>query len=150
RFNPVLGYIDHDGDPWAGDYDFNGFNDLDTDGVTLNVKWRIGDINITSITDRSNVHRHYIEDSDASPAPVFDFFLNTGAEQTSQELRVDGENGALKWVGGVYYLKLDINDNNGAISDPFIRPIYDSLGFPPTPGAQAGLLNPYERNMDSY
>jgi len=80
---------------------------------------------------------------------VFSFFLNTGAEQTSQELRFDGDHDGIKWVAGLYYLKIDINDNNGAITDPFIRPFYDDFGFPPTPGAEAGLLNPYERKLES-
>jgi iron complex outermembrane receptor protein len=151
RFNYVLGYTDHDGDVWAGDYDRTGFNELDTDGGTLTVKWAINDsINLTSITDRSDVERHYIEDSDASPAPVFSFFLNTDAEQTSQELRLDGDCDRLKWVAGLYYLNLEIDDNNGAITDPFIRPVYDGAGIPATPGSEAGLLNPYERSMDSY
>ena len=144
RFNPTLGgYRDHDGNPYGGDYDRDGFNDLDTDGLTLTLKWQIGDMNLTSITDRSNVHRHYIEDSDASPVSFFSFFLNTGAEQTSQELRLDGESDKLKWIAGLYYLKLDINDNNGAITDPFVGPAT-------TPGAEAGLLNPYTRELESY
>ncbi|MBK7168331.1 MAG: TonB-dependent receptor [Gammaproteobacteria bacterium] len=144
RFNPILnGYRDHDGNPYGGDYDRDGFNDLDTDGLTLTLKWQIGDLNLTSISDRSNVHRHYIEDSDASPVSFFNFFLNTGAEQTSQELRLDGDTDRLKWVAGLYYLKLDINDNNGAISDPFVGPAT-------TPGAEAGLLNPYTRELESY
>jgi iron complex outermembrane receptor protein len=143
EFNDVLGYIDNDGDVYEGDYDRDGYNELETDGLTLAVKWAIGEMNLTSITDRSNVHRHYIEDSDASPAPVFSFFLNTGAEQTSQELRLDGGGDRMRWVAGAYYLKLDITDNNGAITDPFVGPAT-------TPGAEAGLINPYERNMESW
>jgi len=149
EFNYVLGYIDNDGDVYKGDYDRDGFNQLDTEGLTLTVKWAVGDINITSITDQSNVYRNYAEDSDSSPAPVFSLILNTGAEQFSQELRFDGEQESFKWVAGLYYLKLDINDNNGAITEPFIRPEYDAIGIPATPGAEAGLLNPYERNLES-
>jgi iron complex outermembrane receptor protein len=150
RMNPVLGYIDNDGDVWSGDYDRTGFNDLETSGYTLNVKWQIGDMTLTSITDRSTVERNYIEDSDAAPIPVFSFFLNTDAEQTSQELRLDGDADRLKWVAGLYYLNIEIDDNNGAITDPFIRPVYDGAGIPATPGAEAGLLNPYERSLDSW
>ena len=36
----------------------------------------------------------------------------------------------------IYYLDLDMNDDNGAITDPFVGPA-------PTPGAEAGLFNPY-------
>jgi len=145
QFNYVLGYNDPDrnNNVWGGDYDRTGFNRLETNGLTATVKWSFDDINLTSITDRSNVDRHYIEDSDSSPYPVFSFFLNTGAEQFSQELRLDGEVDKLNWVAGLYYLKLDINDNNGAVTEPFIDPTSVTA-------AESGLINPYERHMDSY
>ena len=141
-FNPVLGYLDNDGDVYAGDYDDPGFNDLETDGFTVTLKWNFGGMRLTSITDQSNVEREYIEDSDASPAPVFNFFLLTDAEQFSQEIRLDGEAEKFKWVAGLYYMSLDIEDVNGAITDPFVGPA-------PTPGAEAGLSNPYTSELDS-
>jgi iron complex outermembrane receptor protein len=142
-FNPVLEYIDNDGDVYAGDYDDPGYNDLETDGYTATLKWSFDNFTLTSITDYSTVKRKYIEDSDASPAPVFNFFLNTDSEQTSQELRLDGETDNFKWLTGFYYMKLDIDDSNGAITDPFVGPA-------PTPGAEAGLNNPYTSDLDSY
>ncbi len=141
--NPVLGgYTDNTGDPYSGEYDDPGFNDLSTNGFTATIKWGIGDINLTSITDFSTVERRYIEDSDASPLSFFNFFLTTDAEQLSQELRLDGDTGNLKWVAGIYYMDLDINDSNGAITDPFVGPA-------PTPGAEAGLNNPYRSQLES-
>jgi iron complex outermembrane receptor protein len=142
--NPVLdGYRDNDHDVYAGDYNRDGFNELDTDGVTATVKWSLGDtMTLTSVTDKSRVERHYIEDSDASPVSFFSFFLNTDAEQTSQELRLDGVTGPWTWVVGAYWLDLDIDDNNGGITDPFVGPAA-------TPGAEAGLLNPYTRTLES-
>jgi iron complex outermembrane receptor protein len=142
--NPVLdGYTDNDGDVWAGDYDDPGFNDLQTDGLTGTLKWDFGGFRLTSITDKSEVERDYIEDSDASPLSFFNFFLTTDAEQFSQEIRLDGDTDWFQWVGGVYYLDLDINDSNGAITDPFIGPV-------PTPGAEGGLNNPYSSELESY
>ncbi len=142
-FNPVLEYLDNDGDVYAGDYDDPGYNELETDGYSATLHWNFGGMTLTSITDYSTVKRKYIEDSDASPAPVFNFFLNTDAEQTSQEIRLNGEAEGFKWVTGVYYLKLDLDDSNGAISDPFVGPA-------PTPGAEAGLQNPYTSSLESY
>ena len=149
EFNPVLEYIDNDGDVYAGDYDDPGFNDLETDGLTATIKWAVGDINITSITDASNVERQYIEDSDASPVSVFNFFLTTDAEQFSQELRVDGSTDRFDWVAGGYYLDLEINDSNGAITEPFIGPVYDEVGIARTPGSEAGLNNTYTHELES-
>ena len=138
----MLGYIDNDGDVYAGDYDDPGFNDLETEGYTATLKWSFDSFRMTSITDLSTVEREYIEDSDASPEAFFNFFLLTDAEQFSQELRFDGEADTFKWVAGLYYLKLDIDDSNGAITDPFVGPA-------PTPGAEAGLSNGYTSELES-
>ncbi len=141
--NTVLGYIDNDGDVFAGDYDDPGYNDLETSGVSGTLKWNFDTMTFTSITDVSSVERIYIEDSDASPVSFFNFFLTTDAEQFSQEIRLDGATDSLKWVAGVYYLGLDIDDSNGAVTDPFIGPAS-------TAGAEAGLNNPYSNELDSW
>jgi len=141
--NPVLGgYIDDDGDVFAGAYDSPGFNDLETSGISATLKWAMGDVNGTSITDFSSVERTYIEDSDASPERFFNFYLTTDAEQFSQEIRFDGQTEKFRWLAGAYYLDLDINDTNGAITDPIFGP-------GPTPGAEAGLDNPYRSQLQS-
>jgi iron complex outermembrane receptor protein len=146
--NPVLdGYLDNDGDVWAGEYDDPGYNDLKTRGYTGTLKWDFGAFRLTSITDNSTVKRDYIEDSDASPVSFFNFFLTTDADQFSQEIRLDGETDRFQWVGGVYYLDLDIDDSNGAITDP----IYNAFFGPTeTPGAEGGLNNPYSSELESY
>ncbi|MEQ9394000.1 TonB-dependent receptor [Haliea sp.] len=149
ELNPVLGYIDNDGDVYAGDYDDPGFNDLETNGFSATLNWRFDDFNLTSISDISNVERVYIEDSDASPVSVFNFYLTTDAEQVSQELRLDGETESFDWVAGLYYMDLKINDTNGAITEPFIGPVYDDIGIARTPGAEAGLNNAYVSELES-
>lgn len=140
--NQVLGYIDNDGDVFAGDYDSPGFNDLETKGFTATVNVDFDAFTFTSITDYSTVERDYIEDSDASPVPLFNFYLTTDAKQLSQEFRLQGGNERLNWVAGLYYLDLDIDDSNGAESEPFIDPNSD------TP-ALSGLDNPYESTTES-
>ena len=140
--NPVLGYLDNDGDVFAGDYDDPGYNDLETSGISGTLKWGGDNMTLTAITDFSSVERIYIEDSDASPISFFNFYLTTDVEQFSQEIRLDGETDKLKWVTGLYYLNLDINDSNGAITDPFAGPA-------PTSGAEAGFNNPYNNELKS-
>lgn len=125
----TLGYLDNDGDPFAGDYDKEGFNDAETFGTTATIKWSGDRFNLTSITDVQSVERDYIEDSDASPVPFFNFFLNTDADQWSQELRFDGENEQLKWVAGFYYLDIEISDANGGESNVFADAFLDGFGL---------------------
>ena len=141
--NEVLGYIDNDGDPYKGDYDAPGFNDLETEGYSATINWDFDNFTLTSITDFSTVERDYIEDSDASPVPLFNFYLTTDAEQFSQEIRLTGDTDNLHWVGGIYYMDLEIKDSNGSVTDPFIDP--DGL----TP-LISGLDNPYESNTESW
>ena len=143
EINQVLGYIDNDGDAYAGDYDLDGHNKLDTRGYTATLKWDAERFTLTSITDYSTVKRDYIEDSDASPVPLFNFFLTTDAEQFSQEVRLNGQTEAMDWVAGVYYLDLKVDDSNGSETEPFIDP----EGATP---AISGLDNPYETNTESW
>ena len=151
EINAVLEYIDNDGDVYEGDWDKDGHNDLETEGYSATINWDFENFTLTSITDYSAVQRDYIEDSDASPAPFFHFFLTTDAEQFSQEVRVHGSTDTMDWVGGVYYLDLSVNDSNGAETEPFINFVFVPAVGPvlDTP-AVSGLDNPYETNTESW
>ena len=140
--NYVLGYIDTDNDVYAGDYDEIGFNDLEIRGYSATINWDTENFTFTSISDYSTVKREYIEDSDASPAPVFSFYLSTDAEQFSQEFRFTGDNENSNWVAGIYYMDLEVNDGNGGESEPFFDPVSD------TP-ALSGIDNPYTTTSES-
>lgn len=149
------GYRDADGDNYAGDYDFEGRNELTTGGKTLTIKRTANDWSFTSITDLSVTVRDYIEDSDASPTDYFNFFLTTDAEQFSQELRLAGGNEATAWVVGAYYLDLAVNDSNGGIAHGFICDYFVLLGEPPCPPRAAtddrfGIYNPYTTETTSW
>lgn len=147
--NPDLGgYTDNDGDVWAGDYDFEGHNDLKTWSTSLNVEYDFGDVVLTSITDFRSVERDYIEDSDASPVDHFNFYLTTDAEQFSQEFRLSGEGEKFKWVAGAYLIDIQIADSNGIYAQGFID---DYLGLvdPASVGAFNGIDNPYSQSTTS-
>ncbi len=148
------GYLDADGDSYAGDYDFEGRNELTTEGQTLTLKWHHNGRSFTSITDASKTARDYIEDSDASPTDYFNFFLTTNAEQFSQELRLAGASQTTAWVAGVYYLDLAVNDSNGGIAHGFLCDYFVLLGEPPCPPRAAtdgrfGIYNPYTTETQS-
>ncbi|WP_417320580.1 TonB-dependent receptor [Emcibacter sp.] len=145
--NPDLGgYVDTDGDNFAGDYDRQGHNILDTEGYTATIKWDQDWGSLTSITDFQAVKRDYIEDSDASPANYFNFFLTTDAEQFSQELRLNGESDNLKWVTGFYYMDLKVDDSNGGIIPGLVEAVFgpvEDLGF-------NGIYNPYQTDTETW
>jgi iron complex outermembrane receptor protein len=141
------GYVDTDGDVFTGDYDFAGHNELETDGYTATLNWNTSIGTLTSITDYQTLTRDYIEDSDASPVDYFDFFLTTDSKQFSQELRLAGDTDKLKWVGGLYYLDLDIDDSNGGITRGLFEALFgdtvENLGFD-------GVRNPYQTKSESW
>jgi iron complex outermembrane receptor protein len=89
----------------------NGNFDRTIRGAALTITSSIADIDITSVTDFSNMSKTWRERTDPSPIPVIDVY-QTGQdfEQFSQEIRLNGTVGDLQWVGGVYFL--DINTEN--------------------------------------
>ncbi|MEX6723881.1 TonB-dependent receptor [Parapedomonas caeni] len=138
------GYNDTDGDPYAGDYDFPGKNDLETYGFTGTLKYNTGIGELTSITDYQSVKRDYIEDSDSSPVNYFNFFLTTDAQQFSQELRLAGDTDKLKWVTGFYYMHLKINDSNGVYAPGWT----EDLGL--SEFGVNGVRNPYKTDTKTW
>ena len=147
--NPQLGgYVDLDGDVFAGAYDFRGRNDLSTFGATATAKWQIGDLEFTSITDVQTTERDYIEDSDASPTNFFNFFLTTDAEQFSQEFRLGGQTEKSNWLLGAYYLDIAIEDSNGGIAPGFLDTFF-GLVDPGSVGVANGIRNPYTQDSKS-
>lgn len=145
--NPDLGgYVDLDGDIYAGDYDFTGHNETNTEGYTGRFDWNLGFAKLTSITDFQSVERDYIEDSDASPVNYFNFFLTTDAEQLSQEVRLAGGEEKLKWVLGFYYLDININDSNGAKATG----LFEALFGPVSVAGFNGVRNPYSLDTRSW
>ncbi len=138
RFNPILnGYRDHDGNVYGGDYDRDGFNDLETDGLTRTVKWSIGDINLTSITDRSNVHRALHRGFRCLAGVVLQLLPQhrrradfPGTATRWRHRQVEMGHGSL--LPEARYQRQQRRDH----PIPFVGPAT-------TPGAEAGLLNPY-------
>ncbi len=145
--NPDLGgYVDLDGDIYAGDYDFTGHNETETWGASGRFDWNIGLGTLTSITDFQATKRDYIEDSDASPANWLNFFLTTDADQFSQEIRLAGDVEKFKWLLGFYYLDIEINDSNGAKATGLFEALFgpvDLAGF-------NGVRNPYSLDTKSW
>ncbi|QIB66341.1 TonB-dependent receptor [Kineobactrum salinum] len=101
------GYRDTDDDRHAGDYDFVGFNDIETWGATTTLEWHLDHVTLTSVTDYFELSKDYKEDSDSSPFPLHEFSLQSDVEQFSQEFRANMEGDDYRLLGGLYYLQID-------------------------------------------
>ena len=98
-------------------YGFSAIANLDLGAATL-----------TSITAYRSSKLDYQSDADGTDALVSRFQIQEDADQFSQELRLGGTAGRLKWVVGAYYFSEDIFANNA------FRPMRRLVG--PTPLAQ--------------
>lgn len=119
----TLGYEDNDGDPWAGDYNVQGPENLNLFGGYLQGKWEFGDgFELQSITGYEGHDRFVREDSDASPANILISDYSDDSWQVSQELRLTGMIPApvsfgddVDWIVGAFYLKEDLSVQNDYI-----------------------------------
>jgi iron complex outermembrane receptor protein len=83
-------YEDVDGDPFAGDYNFTGPEDLDLWGVSLQGLWNAGGAyEITSTSGYEWHDRYILENSDANPRNLLAIEYNDTAWQFSQELQLE-------------------------------------------------------------
>lgn len=114
---------------------------LNRKATILQADWTydFGGVELTSITNTVNLKKDYGEDGDAIPALVINFDTGMKYKQFSQELRLSGESGALKWQTGLYYLNMDLDGYittrgapvfgaaigaNGAAVDPAVKQKY--------------------------
>ncbi|NIB40175.1 TonB-dependent receptor [Pseudomaricurvus alkylphenolicus] len=129
-----------------GSYNFIGHNKIESQGVTSNFQWSFENFDFVAITDFWHLEKDYVEDSDASPAEFFNFYLRSDLDQFSQEFRISGDSDNLRWVAGVFYLNIDGEFGNGGYAENFFSA---ALGVP-LQGTGAGLDNPFETETDSY
>jgi iron complex outermembrane receptor protein len=115
------GYKDTDGDPFAGDYNQDGPEDIDLFGSNLNGTWPLGGgIEIHSLTAYEWHDRFTHENSDASPRFVLESKYEDTSWQLSEELELRGDWDSLiawdlgegEWRLGAYYIQDDLDVTN--------------------------------------
>ena len=98
----VTGYRDDDDDVWALEINEDTYFKREVSGGTLTLDWQISDtMTLTSITDYLDMDKEYLEDTDGSPNPFFNFGTTQKYEQKSQELRLAGESERSRWTAVV-------------------------------------------------
>jgi len=110
------------GDLHKGDYDFDGYNEVEVSAYTLKVDWQLGDFTLASLTNFQDIENAYGEDSDASPNDVYNYEADNEVEQFSQEFRLSWEGDRSRSVLGLYYLDLDADYATGQSGEIFFGP----------------------------
>jgi iron complex outermembrane receptor protein len=116
--------------------DIVGYNKEHMYGSTLTMHGHFLDsLTLTSISDFTLYYKNYNEDSESTPQDLIQFWTAVDTKQYSQELHVDnGGEGRLRWVAGVYALKMNgkYEVGNGQGDD-----YYALIPFGPSPGSDS-------------
>ncbi|MBU0554981.1 MAG: TonB-dependent receptor [Alphaproteobacteria bacterium] len=82
--------------------------------------WDFGGAELTAITNYLELDKVYAEDGDALPLLVVNVDTAVKFTQFSQELRLAGTTGALRWQVGGYYLDMKYDGLHGVTGAPVI------------------------------
>ena len=88
--------------------DFQAMQHVDVYGGLVNLKWRINDMSLTSITSIYKNTFQLMEDVDGGPASLSEVHVDAVTKQTAEELRLASEHGAdapVNWIVGAYFFK---------------------------------------------
>lgn len=138
-----FGYRDADGDDttFNSDFAFKDQGNIDTWGLALRIEHDINDnLLLTAISDFKDYEKLLFLDVDGGPANQSVNYAAVDATSFTQEFRLNGTADQMRWVAGLYYLKIDNTSDNG-------------LKFPVNsvvPGAPFDLGSDADLETDSY
>jgi iron complex outermembrane recepter protein len=84
---------------------------IDIDSLTMDLSWDISDsITLRSITNKREVSRGSMADSDATFYHAFDWWYYDELEEETQEFQLLGSGDRFEWVVGLYYNQSDLSE----------------------------------------
>lgn len=101
-----FGYVDADGDPYTGAFDFDGRFTRRTWSVGGRVSYSLGNLTLASLTSYQALDSSYAADNDFSSFPIGIFQQDARARHFTQELRLIEDDGKFRWTAGLYYLNI--------------------------------------------
>ncbi|RQW46114.1 TonB-dependent receptor [Novosphingobium sp. LASN5T] len=115
-----FGYIDPDGSGpiTSSDYTFDNANTMTTYGGSAKLTSSVGSVNVNLISDYKEFKKNFNLDLEAGPENQFAWHGIANTKAFTQELRVDGTSGPLKWVTGLYYLNIKTHAVHGIAALP--------------------------------
>jgi len=114
------GYTNPSSNPFDQSQDRRGIFNRTVWGATVHGEWRTDAFTLASVSDYLRVQKRYGEDSDGSPNFVFNFDVFYHFQQFSQELRLNGGSGALRWLTGVYFINYRSTQESPATSPAYL------------------------------
>lgn len=127
------------GTPGVSENDKDNDFSLDTDAITLNMRYELNDnITLVSVTGYRDVEEYRLYDFDASAAPMITIERWNEYDQLSQEFRLDGQWDNLKLTAGVYYFNTEF-EQDWVTGDLFWNLLFGDLLRAPDLGAALGV-----------
>lgn len=114
------GYVNTSGSPFVQTEARRGIFNRTVFGSTLHVTWNFDAFTLTSVTDYLRLQKRYGEDSAISPINLFNYDTFQHYHQLAEELRLNGDYGALKWITGVYFLDYHTRNNEQVDLSPLL------------------------------
>lgn len=116
----INGITGESASPFANFSNDVGFFDRKTDIFQGKLTYDLGGVELTSITNYTDISKNYGEDGDALPITIIQFLTNAKYRQFSQELRLSGDSDRFRWQAGAYYLNIKIDGGISTIGAPVI------------------------------
>lgn len=109
--------------------DIGPYNDREFWGVSGELNWRLGAVDLASITGFRSTAWRVVSDLDATSALMTYYEQHEDSEQISQEVRLSGDWGGGDWMLGAYYFQEDLFGGTRIPFDPSVL-----APAPPPPG----------------
>jgi iron complex outermembrane recepter protein len=117
------GYVNTSSSPFNQAEDRRGLFNRTVWGTNVRVNWNFDVFSLASVTDYLKMQKRYGEDSDISPNPLFNYDTEAHYQQFSQEFRLNGKSGDLRWIAGAYYLNYKTTNFEQTTLPDFIPPV---------------------------
>ncbi|MEO8722624.1 MAG: TonB-dependent receptor [Sphingobium sp.] len=106
--------------PWVHFGERRGTLDRVMNSYQAQLDWDLGGAKLTSITNTLMMNKVYAEDGDALPQLIVNVDTAVKFHQFSQELRLAGDTGPLKWQVGGYYLNMKYDGHHAVTNAPIV------------------------------
>ena len=142
--NPGNGCSDQTGFVDSGDFTRVYANSpnvfkIRTHGGSVRLDWRLPIGTLTSLTAFEHEDSRRVEDTDAGPSFIFNFYQQTDSNQFSEELRLaSADAAAIRWIVGAYYFE-ERADWNTVVRRA--NPILTNGATPGLPVPEAGVAS---------
>jgi iron complex outermembrane receptor protein len=149
----AVGYADLDPDPYSVEANTEGKDKIDLFSAALNYTHDFDTMSLVSITAYQNARRYAEENTDANPLEFLEIDYITKQKQFSQELRLQSDAGAIKWVAGLYYMHDEIDNASSTDLLRLLRPLFVTPENPNGLSFENFVYQasyPYTQKTDSY